>query len=158
IVVAVIAVVGLAGCMGPSSSGIDSGNSTEKVGVVLSISQEDRQELQSLQQDLRVELQQGNISQMEAQRQLQQRRQDALNETRQKFESEVRSRQGVEIVESSDRAPIYLIRGPSSSVIGLLETEYVSGIISESQYQNVTQPAPAPGAGAGAGTGTGAGG
>lgn len=156
-VLALAGLVLLAGCLhggsgnGDGTADVDSEEST--VGVVAGLSAEDQQELQSLQQQLQIEAQQGNMSQQELQQrqgEIRERQQQAVNDSLESVRSSIQDTETVEVVdEGQGQVPVFIVTGSSSEILGLLENERVSAIVSEEQATQALQPQqpPAPGGG-----------
>jgi len=159
VVLAVVGLVLLTGCLhggggnGGDTTDVDGEEST--VGVVAGLSTEDQQELQSLQQQFQIDAQQGNMSQQELrqrQSEIRQRQQEAVNASLGNITSAIENAETLEVVDQGgSQAPIIIVSGNSNEILGLLENDRVSAIVSEETasqaLQAQAQGPPSPGGG-----------
>jgi hypothetical protein len=102
------------------------------VGVALS---GDQEKLQEEQQKIQSELQSGNLSREEAAAQYQEVQKRLQSEAMAAFQGRVESTDGLSLDDSLEQFGITLVTGTPATLLGTLEFEEVSAIVSESRFQ-----------------------
>lgn len=104
----------------------------EKVAVAV---QANQQELQQRQQEVRSELESGNISRSEAQQQVQSAQVELRSEAVTSFTQRVSSNSGLTVDDSVDQLGILLISGSATALIDTLSFDEVNGLLPRETFQ-----------------------
>ena len=137
----------LAGCSSLESDGTagdepaqtdDDGSGDEASATVALDIQAD---LQTAQADIRQRLQEGNISQTEAQAELQETQLDLLTEAVSTVESYASDTEGLTVSQTNAQAGAVLVSGDAAAVLGVLDAESVSALLAAGEFPEPQQPA-----------------
>ena len=95
----------------------------------------DQQKLQQRQREIQSELQAGNISRSEAQKQFRTAQNDLRSKAATSFSSRVGSKSNLEIENSIDRLGVFLVSGSAAGLIESLSFDEVNALLSEETFQ-----------------------
>jgi len=143
----------LAGCTdqfdlggGGSGTGTDAaqtdagGTTVDGVGAIATVDQE---ALQQEQLEIREELQSGNITQEEARQQAQELQQEYISDAVSTLAETANATDGVEVAEEYTSLGAIVLSGDAVAIIGLLDSEDVSALVSRSDVEDRAETATA---------------
>lgn len=140
------AALSLAGCssLGSQSSSDDS---AARVTVFAGL---DEAELESYQQEVQQQVQDGEMERQEAQMRLQQRRAELLAESVAAFEERAAENDDLTVDDTTEQAGVLLVEGTPAAIVETLGYEEVHGLLAEAAYEEYSQQPEASGGDSGA--------
>ncbi|GAB3694096.1 hypothetical protein GCM10028858_03580 [Halorubrum pallidum] len=142
----------LAGCSSLESDGTDSDGSTQtsdgessgdgsgddaSATVALDI----QSDLQAAQTDIQQRLQDGNLSQTEAQAEIRETQLDLLTEAASTVESYASDTEGLTVSQTNAQAGAVLVSGDAAAVLSVLDAGSVSALLAADEFPEPQQPA-----------------
>lgn len=130
----------LAGCQALQNDDGDAGPTTATATGTTTVTvavQPDQATLEQQRQQIRTELQTGNISRYEAQQQLQTVRGNLRSDAVAAFRERAGSTPELTVLESMDRLGALLVSGSPGALIGVLSVEAVSALLPKAAFQEV---------------------
>lgn len=158
----IVAVLLFSGCLnGVPGDGGDGGDGNHTAAIAVGLTAEDQQQIQaSLNQSEQALLQRAQFGQLDQEnqsraedlnRRLQNQQMEALNSSVDRVRERVEDSDTLEIEGRQDVGgqSLLLVSGSGSEILGLLETEGVTAIASQEQYEQIRrqQQQPLPGGG-----------
>lgn len=98
-------------------------------------------DLQAAQSDVRERLQAGNITQEEAQTEIQEAQIELLEEAVSTVEAHAAETDGLDVSRTNERAGAVLVSGDAGAVLGVLDTESVTALLSADDFPEPDQEA-----------------
>ncbi|WP_247730271.1 hypothetical protein [Halovivax limisalsi] len=134
----------IAGCQFQQDDGAD-GNETDDTDgeptvdgsvTVAVVPYFDQAELQSTRQEIQQEVQSGNMTQQEAQSELQSAQDELVSTALDDLQSRLETETNLSVTDTSTKLGLALVAGDPTGLIASLELEAVSGIIPQSRFQS----------------------
>ncbi|MFW5917189.1 MAG: hypothetical protein ACOCRD_02130 [Halorubrum sp.] len=91
-------------------------------------------DLQAVQTDVRERLQAGNITEEEAQAEIQEAQMELLEEAVSTVETHAADTDGLDVSRTNERAGAVLVSGDPGAVLGVLDTESVTALLSADDF------------------------
>lgn len=132
----------LAGCQlqsdgdNETDDGTDGPSSLEGETTVAISPQIDQQELMAVQQEVQQEVQEGNLSQSDAQEELRTRQEEVVTDYLDDLTASLESETDLTIGDTSAQTGLALVGGDASDIIAALELETVAAIVPESGFES----------------------
>ncbi|ELZ09911.1 hypothetical protein C479_10070 [Halovivax asiaticus JCM 14624] len=95
-----------------------------------------QQEFLAIQQEVQQEVQEGNLSQSEAQEEMRTRQEKLVSDYLDELTTDLESETDLAIGETSTRSGLVLVGGDASELIAALEVEAVAAIVPESGFES----------------------
>ncbi|RLM59409.1 hypothetical protein DVK02_01280 [Halobellus sp. Atlit-31R] len=136
------AALSLAGCNAQQTNdeGTTTGSADGDAATVTVALQPDEQQLRQREEEIRAELEAGNISQTEAQTQFRTAQSELRSAAVSAFEERV-SESGLTVENSIEQFSVLLVSGPATELIGALSFEEVSGLLPAETFQQAKEQA-----------------
>lgn len=137
----------LAGCSSLGSDGTGSGDSTQTDGsdsagnASATVAVDIQADLQAAQNDIRQRLQEGNLTQSEAQAEIRETQLDLLTEAISTVESYASDTEGLTVSQANARAGAVLVSGDPAAVLSVLDADSVSALLAAEDFPEPQQPA-----------------
>lgn len=131
-----------AGCSSLGSDGTDGSAqtgdaSTDEASATVAL--DIQSDLQAAQNDIRQRLQEGNLTQTEAQAELRETQLDLLTEAVSTVESYASDTEGLTVSQTNAQAGAVLVSGAPASVLGVLDADSVSALLSAEEFPEPQQ-------------------
>jgi len=144
--------LGLAGCgdlagsdgdaPGQTDDGTDGGGESDADGdrASATVALDVRSEIQAAQEEIGTRVEDGNLSQEEAQAELLDAQAEIVSAAVEDLESYAAGVDGLSVADANERAGAALVSGPAAGILGTLEADAVSALLSAADF-----PAPQDG-------------
>ena len=137
----------LAGCSSLDSDGTGSGDSAQTGGsdsagdASATVAVDIQADLQAAQNDIRQRLQEGNLTQSEAQAEIRETQLDLLTEAISTVESYASDTEGLTVSQTNVRSGAVLVSGDPAAVLSVLDADSVSALLAAEDFPEPQQPA-----------------
>lgn len=118
----------------------DRADEVSESGIGLVVSPDD-EELAELEQEIREQVEEGEISEMEAQMAFQERRAELVADTTEAFENELDEDDEIDVRDSIPEAGVLLVEGDAEALLALLDRDRVEALITAETYAEIEQQA-----------------
>lgn len=137
----------LAGCSQLGIGGNGDGNGGSAAAAA--IPAVDQQAIQQGQARIQSEVQSGNMTQAEAQEEIAALQEEHIGQGLDDLESEIGSTDGVSVAQRYDALGAITLEGEAGPILGLLDTDVASQLVSTADVEEAAQSTPDAGAGTG---------
>lgn len=127
------AALSLAGCNAQQTDGETTGTTGSGATVTVAV-QPDQEQLQQREDEIRSQLESGNISQTEAQEQFRTAQSELRSAAVSSFEEQA-AESGLTIEDSIEQFSVLLVSGPATALIDALSFEMVNGLLPAETFQ-----------------------
>ncbi|MFD1571100.1 hypothetical protein [Halorubrum laminariae] len=135
----------LAGCSSLGSDGTDGSAQTDDAesadDASATAAVDIQSDLQAAQNDIRQRLQEGNLTQSEAQAEIRETQLDLLTEAVSTVESYASDTEGLTVSQTNARAGAVLVSGAPAAVLSVLDADSVSALLSAEEFPEPEQSA-----------------
>ena len=131
------AALSLAGCNAQQTDGETTGTTGSGATVTVAV-QPDQEQLQQREDEIRSQLESGNISQTEAQEQFRTAQSELRSAAVSSFEEQA-AESGLTIEDSIEQFSVLLVSGPATALIDALSFEMVNGLLPAETFQQAKE-------------------
>ncbi|WP_256288159.1 hypothetical protein [Halobellus inordinatus] len=134
------AALSLAGCNAQQTDGETTGTAGSNGATVTVAVQPDQEQMQQREDEIRSQLESGNISQTEAQEQFRTAQSELRSAAVSSFEEQA-AESGLTIEDSIEQFSVLLVSGPATALIDALSFEMVNGLLPAETFQQAKDQA-----------------